>query len=81
MKIWVVGLFRASHEEGQVWGLIGLFQNERQADLRCRTTEHFMAPFTMNGSVSDERVPWPDLRWPRREELGTPDATQDEETY
>ena len=69
MTVWVVGLWRATHEEGQVWDLIGIFQNERQADLRCRTPEHFRAPFTLNSSVGDALVDWPGLRWPRREEI------------
>lgn len=75
MTIWVVGLFRASYKEGQVWGLVGIFQNERQADLRCRTAEHFMAPFTLNASVPDEPACWSDLRYPRREEIRNPNAT------
>jgi hypothetical protein len=74
MTIWVVGLFRASHEEGQVWDLIGIFQNERQADLRCRTTEHFMASFTLNSSIGDDAADWKDLHYPRREEI-KPSAT------
>ncbi len=75
MTIWVVGLWRGSNEEGSVWSLIGIFQNERQADMRCRTTEHFMAPFTLNSSIGDELEPWLDLRWPRREEIKTPNGT------
>ncbi len=73
MTLWVVGLWRAEHEEGQTWSLIGIFQNERQADMRCRTHEHFMAPFTLNFSVPDKLVPWPGLRWPRR--IGDLDAS------
>ena len=75
MTIWVVGLWRAKYEEGQVWDLIGIFQAKEQADMRCRTTGHFMAPFTLNGSVPDELVSWPGLRWPRREEIKIPNAT------
>ena len=75
MTIWIVGLWRATHEEGQVWGLIGVFQNKKQADMRCRTTEHFMASFTMNASIPDEPSCWSDLRYPRREEVKGPNAT------
>ncbi len=72
MTLWVVGLWRATHEEVSIWSLIGIFQNERQADMRCRTINHFMAPFTLNSSVGDDLAEWPDLRWPRREETRAP---------
>ncbi len=75
MKIWVVGMFRGSCEKGQIWSLVGIFQNERQADMRCRTINHFMAPFTLNSSVGDDPADWPGLHWPRREEIKTPNGT------
>ncbi len=68
MTLWVVGLWRATTDAGQVWDLIGIFGAESPAEARCTTPAHFMAPFNLDHSVPDKLVPWPGLRWPRREQ-------------
>ncbi len=67
-KFWLVGLFKAEDEEGEVyWEFVGIFDSEALGLDACRSEDHFIAPATMNEDIGDESEYFPECRYPLRE--------------
>lgn len=64
IELWVVGQHLGPLDS---WALQGVFDSRDKAIAACRRETYFVAPITLNLSISDEQSDWPGLFYPSEE--------------
>lgn len=63
-QLFVVGVFVEETENGSVWDIKGIFDDEYKAVANCLTDKHFVGPLPLNTPLPEERIVWPDVYYP-----------------
>ena len=63
-KVWVVGKFIKMTDQGSVWDLSGIFDDEKDAVASCIGDKYFVGPMLMNKNTFDEQIVWPGVYYP-----------------
>jgi len=64
MRLWIVGQTRSGEFPDLVWDFQGVFDSEDKAREACINEWYWMAPITVNESLSDESYAFPDIVYP-----------------
>jgi len=65
--LYVVGKYIMSTDDGLVWGLQGIFEEEVDAVNGCIESTYFVGPMPKNTLVPDEPIEWPGVYYPKLE--------------
>jgi hypothetical protein len=65
--MWVVGKFIKSTDEGSVWEMSGVFDEEQDAIGACISENYFIGPILKNTPTKDECQGWPGVYYPHFE--------------
>lgn len=65
--LYVVGKYIMSTDDGPVWDLQGIFEEEADAVNECIESTHFVGPIPKNTLVPDEPRVWPGVYYPKLE--------------
>jgi len=67
MKLWLVGFFRDIEcNDGGIWELVGVYDNEQKAVDACLDWRHFVGPVELNYTCPQEKTDWPGFYYPNK---------------
>lgn len=69
MMLYVVGIFIADSDDGVVWELQSIFDNETDAVNECKTANYFIGPIELNALFPHEQTEWPGSYYPIKAEV------------
>lgn len=59
-KVWLAGRYTSP----KPWEVLGIFNTEEKAVIRCTRENDFVAPFHLNELLSENRKPMPNMYYP-----------------
>lgn len=65
--LYVVGKYVMSTDDGPVWDLQGIFEEEAEAVKGCIDSNYFVGPMPKNTLVPGGPTVWPDVYYPKLE--------------
>ena len=65
--VYAVGEYIKETEDGAVWDLAGIFEDQSKAEAACVKDNYFVGPMPLNTALPTKREVWPNVYYPTLE--------------
>jgi len=65
-RVWIAGRQNTELGRSSSWTLLGVFEEHRDAEMRCSRGSDFVAPIELNSDLPVDHKDWPSLQYPFR---------------